>query len=92
MGDRFEFKVEPLPRVLRRGVPSKIFQKVVSGPIDQMATVLQVNLEKASPVGATGTRLILTALKQLRRTGKGRALATLCVGGGQGAAIVLEAA
>lgn len=43
-------------------------------------------------VGATGTRLILTSLKQLHRSGKKRALATLCVGGGQGAAIVLEAA
>ena len=55
MGDRFEFKAEPLPRVLRRGAPSRIFQKVVNKPIDQMANVLQVNLEKASPVGATGT-------------------------------------
>jgi acetyl-CoA acetyltransferase family protein len=43
-------------------------------------------------VGATGTRLILTSLKQLQKTGKKRALATLCVGGGQGAAMVLEAA
>lgn len=42
------------------------------------------------PVGATGSRLILTALKQLKRTGKKRALVTLCVGGGQGGAICLE--
>ncbi len=44
------------------------------------------------PVGATGTRLILTALRELKRRGGRRALATLCVGGGQGAAIALEAA
>ena len=44
------------------------------------------------PVGATGTRLVLTALKELRRRGGTRALATLCVGGGQGAALALEAA
>lgn len=55
MGTRFEFKAEPIPKVLRRGVPSKTFQKVASPAIDQMANVLQVNLEKASPVGATGT-------------------------------------
>lgn len=42
------------------------------------------------PVGASGARLILTALKQLQRTHKKRALVTLCVGGGQGAALCLE--
>lgn len=44
------------------------------------------------PVGASGARLVLTALKELKRRGGRRALATLCVGGGQGAAIWLEAA
>lgn len=43
------------------------------------------------PVGATGARLVLTALRQLRDTGKARALVTLCVGGGQGGAAALEA-
>ena len=42
------------------------------------------------PVGATGARLVLTALHQLHETGGHRALATLCVGGGQGAALWLE--
>jgi acetyl-CoA acetyltransferase family protein len=42
------------------------------------------------PVGATGARLILTALDQLHETGGHRALATLCIGGGQGAALYLE--
>lgn len=42
------------------------------------------------PVGATGARLVLTALSQLRETGGKRALATLCIGGGQGAALYLE--
>jgi len=42
------------------------------------------------PVGATGARLILTALSQLQETGGKRALATLCIGGGQGAALYLE--
>lgn len=42
------------------------------------------------PVGASGARLVLTALKQLRRTGGEKALVTLCVGGGQGAALWLE--
>jgi acetyl-CoA acetyltransferase family protein len=42
------------------------------------------------PVGASGARLVLTALHQLRETGGKSALATLCVGGGQGAALWLE--
>ena len=36
------------------------------------------------PVGATGTRLVLTLLKELRRRNLHRGLATLCVGGGRG--------
>ena len=42
------------------------------------------------PVGATGARLILTSLKELQRRNGRRALVTLCVGGGQGAALWLE--
>ncbi|NND98100.1 MAG: thiolase family protein [Pirellulaceae bacterium] len=42
------------------------------------------------PVGTTGTRLILTLLRALRATGGSRGLATLCVGGGQGVAMVVE--
>jgi len=42
------------------------------------------------PVGATGSRLILTLLKEMKRRKMQFGLASLCVGGGQGAAIVLE--
>jgi acetyl-CoA C-acetyltransferase/acetyl-CoA acyltransferase len=42
------------------------------------------------PVGATGTRLVITLLKELRRRSRRWGLATLCVGGGQGAALLLE--
>ena len=42
------------------------------------------------PVGATGTRLILTLLHELRRRDLSRGLATLCIGGGQGGAVVVE--
>ncbi|MFG0291037.1 MAG: acetyl-CoA C-acyltransferase, partial [Rhodopirellula sp. JB044] len=44
------------------------------------------------PVGTTGTRIVLTLLRALRESGKRRGLATLCVGGGQGVAIVVETA
>jgi acetyl-CoA C-acetyltransferase/acetyl-CoA acyltransferase len=42
------------------------------------------------PVGATGARLVLTSLKELARRHAKRALVTLCIGGGQGAALWLE--
>ncbi|HEY3174540.1 MAG TPA: thiolase family protein [Candidatus Polarisedimenticolia bacterium] len=42
------------------------------------------------PVGASGARLVLTLAMEMRRRGAGLGLATLCVGGGQGSAIVLE--
>jgi acetyl-CoA C-acetyltransferase/acetyl-CoA acyltransferase len=42
------------------------------------------------PVGSSGTRLILTLLLEMRRRSVDHGLATLCVGGGQGAAILLE--
>ena len=44
------------------------------------------------PVGMTGTRLVIHVLKELRRAKENLGLATLCVGGGQGAALLLEAA
>jgi acetyl-CoA acetyltransferase family protein len=42
------------------------------------------------PIGASGARLVLTLLHELGRAGGGRGLASLCVGGGQGSAIVVE--
>ncbi len=42
------------------------------------------------PVGATGARLVLSSLLELRRTGGKNALLSLCVGGGQGAALWVE--
>ncbi|MCB1114718.1 MAG: thiolase family protein [Chlamydiia bacterium] len=44
------------------------------------------------PVGATGARIILTLLTELKIRGKKRGIATLCVGGGQGEAVLVEAA
>ncbi|RMG49010.1 MAG: thiolase family protein [Acidobacteria bacterium] len=61
------------------------------GPIDEEK--LNVNggaVALGHPVGSSGARLVLTALKELQRRGGRRALATLCVGGGQGAALWLE--
>ena len=42
------------------------------------------------PVGASGARLILTMLKHLNRNNLNVGIVSLCIGGGQGAAVVLE--
>lgn len=42
------------------------------------------------PVGASGARIALHLLQVLNRTGAKRGVATLCIGGGQGGAILLE--
>jgi acetyl-CoA acetyltransferase family protein len=42
------------------------------------------------PLGATGARLILTLMMELRRSGKRFGVASACIGGGQGIAILIE--
>ncbi|MBV9490218.1 MAG: thiolase family protein, partial [Verrucomicrobia bacterium] len=55
--------------------------------------ILNVNggaIALGHPVGVTGSRLVLTALKELHRRKANRALVSLCVGGGQGGALWLS--
>ena len=42
------------------------------------------------PVGVSGARLVLTCLKEMKRRNLHRGLVSLCIGGGQGGAIILE--
>lgn len=42
------------------------------------------------PVGQSGTRVVVTLLHEMKRRGASFGLATLCVGGGQGAAMIFE--
>ncbi|MFQ5931690.1 MAG: thiolase family protein [Nitrospiraceae bacterium] len=42
------------------------------------------------PVGMTGTRLVITLLYEMQRRGSRLGAVTMCVGGGQGAAMILE--
>jgi acetyl-CoA acetyltransferase family protein len=64
-------------------------------PMGEVPTgILNVNgggVALGHPVGASGARLILTALLELRRRDQQTALVSLCVGGGQGAALRLKA-
>ena len=42
------------------------------------------------PVGCTGTRLVVTLIHEMEKRNLHRGLATLCAGGGQGFAVILE--
>lgn len=55
--------------------------------------ILNVNggsIALGHPVGTTGSRLILTMLKHMRRHDLNTGMVSLCIGGGQGAAVILE--
>ncbi|HLH47443.1 MAG TPA: hypothetical protein VKV25_09800, partial [Acidimicrobiales bacterium] len=43
------------------------------------------------PVGATGSRILATLLREMARRGAALGLETMCIGGGQGLAAVFEA-
>ncbi|MEN8133907.1 MAG: thiolase family protein [Thermodesulfobacteriota bacterium] len=63
------------------------------GTIDR--GIMNVNggaIAMGHPVGSSGTRLILTLLLEMQRRSVDLGLATLCVGGGQGAALLIERA
>ncbi len=55
--------------------------------------ILNVNggaIAYGHPVGATGTRLVLTLMKEMKRSQVQFGLATLCIGGGQGGSLIIE--
>jgi acetyl-CoA acyltransferase len=61
------------------------------GEIDM--TKLNVNggaIALGHPVGATGSRLVLTLAREMKKRNVQFGLATLCIGGGQGGAVILE--
>jgi acetyl-CoA acyltransferase 2 len=71
-----------------------------AGQILAVADELKLDVDKLNvnggaialghPLGASGTRLLITLLKELNRRGGGRGVASACIGGGQGIAMVVE--
>ncbi|HVE72986.1 MAG TPA: acetyl-CoA C-acetyltransferase [Thermoanaerobaculia bacterium] len=71
-----------------------------AGQILAVAKELGVDMDKLNvnggaialghPLGASGTRLVLTVLYELRRRKQRYGLATACIGGGQGIAMIVE--
>jgi acetyl-CoA acetyltransferase family protein len=82
--------------VERAAVSKEFFKKHLRGeePIGEFRNdILNVNggaIAVGHPVGSSGLRIIITLLKEMERRGLGTGLATLCIGGGQGGATVVE--
>lgn len=76
---------------------NEAFAAVVLASIDDLGVPLErVNpnggaIALGHPIGASGNRLVLTLLHELRRRGGGTGVAALCGGGGQGDAVVVRA-
>ena len=97
--DRIEMNEAFAAQVLacEKGMASREFAEKELGRSEPLGEIdrekLNVNggaIALGHPVGATGARLLLTLLYELRRKNLRRGLATLCVGGGQGGAVVVE--
>ncbi len=62
------------------------------GSIDQASLNIDGGaVSQGHPVGASGARIVLHVLNVLKRENLKRGIATLCIGGGQGGACLLEA-
>jgi acetyl-CoA C-acetyltransferase len=77
---------------------NEAFAAVALGSIDDLGLPLDVvnpnggAIALGHPIGASGNRLALTLLHELRRRGGGIGVAALCGGGGQGDALVVRSA
>lgn len=56
----------------------------------EKTNVLGSGISLGHPIGCTGARILLTLMNQMKRNNQALGLASLCIGGGQGMAMVLE--
>ena len=84
MHEAFAAQVLSTIRVLERNGHGTI-------PIDKL-NVMGGSIALGHPFGATGARVVLTLANEMKRRGARYGLASVCAAGGNGAAIVLEAA
>lgn len=75
---------------------NEAFAMVTMCPIDDFKLDAEkVNINGGAcalghPVGSTGSRIILTLIHALKRTGGKKGIATLCIGGGEATAVAIE--
>lgn len=90
--DKFNLKVEDIDLFeINEAFASVVlaFQKELNIPDDK----LNVNggaISLGHPIGASGARILITLIYELRRRNLKRGIATLCIGGGQGISVLIE--
>jgi len=72
-----------------------LFQREFGRPAPGAPDAARLNVDGGAvalghPVGASGARIVLHLLRVLRRTGGKRGIAAICIGGGQGGAMLVE--
>ncbi len=72
-----------------------LFQREFGRPAPGTPEAARLNVDGGAvalghPVGASGARIVLHLLRVLRRTGGKRGIAAICIGGGQGGAMLVE--
>ena len=96
-GDRFQFGFDSHQQHAQRRGADEGFAQEKLGLSQKVGEInmdrLNVNggaIALGHPVGATGTRIVLTLMKEMKRRDVQYGLATLCIGGGQGGSMILE--
>ena len=99
------FKMPSWPTLQRVIYPFAILTALATaGAAQGLAVLRELNVEDddvrvnpqggaialGHPLGASGARLVTTAMYQLQRSNGKRALCTMCVGVGQGSSIIIE--
>ena len=79
-------------RGVRRAGPGRAARASACPTTPSTSTRTAARSRSGHPLGASGARLALTAALELHDRGARRALATMCIGVGQGIAVLLEAA
>ncbi len=58
--------------------------------IDERTNVNGGAIALGHPIGASGNRILVSLIHELKRSGKKNGLASLCIGGGMGTAIIVK--
>ena len=64
--------------------------KTVGAPDPSIVNVNGGAIALGHPIGASGARILTTLLHEMKKRGLHRGLATMCIGGGQGIALLVE--
>ena len=72
-----------------------IHELIEEHKVDRTALMKMTNVNGGAiaighPVGASGNRILVTLLHEMRKSGKKIGLASLCIGGGQGTAVIVK--